>query len=223
VSDAPPRSAELRARVLAAARAESVVPRSIWLRRGAMALAAGAAVSLVTLVAIGGPSADGRPIAYYEAIVALWAAIGVVATWAGVSRGHSMLGRPAPWRVSVAVLTPVALVATALLAGAAWPSTFQGESGFHHHVVCIVCTLVMAAGPLVAFVLMRRGSDPVAPRLTGAALGATAGAWGATCIELRCGLATVDHVILGHVLPVVVLAVAGIAVGARWIAVRGAR
>jgi hypothetical protein len=219
VSDALP-PAELRARVLAAARAEPVAARTGWLRRSGILAAAGVSCSVATLWVIGGPSTDGRPVGYYATVVAVWAVIGAVATWAGVSRGRSMLGRPASWRLSVAVLTPVALATGALLAGLAWPSTFSGVSDLRHHVICAGCTVLMAIGPLAAFALVRRGSDPVAPGLSGAALGAAAGAWGATCIELRCGLATVDHVLLGHVLPVAALALLGVVVGSRLVAVR---
>jgi hypothetical protein len=219
VSDALP-PADLRARVLAAARAEPVAARAGWERRVGILAVAGAAFSVGTLWIIGGPSVDGRPVGYYATVVAVWALIGVIATWAGVSRGRSMLGRPASWRLSVAVLTPVALATGALLAGLVWPSTFSGASDLRHHVICAGCTVLMAIGPLAAFALLRRGSDPVAPGLSGAALGAAAGAWGATCIELRCGLATVDHVLLGHVLPVAALVVLGVIVGSRFVAVR---
>ena len=220
MNDRPMPSAELRARVLAAARARPAASRTTWQRRGAVRLAVGVALSVGVLLAIGGPSADGRPAGYFSIVLGLWAVVAMAATWFGVTRGRSMLGRPAWARVAVAVLTPVALFATAVAAGAAWPSGVVGHSDLRHHAVCVTCTLVMALGPFVAFLAMRRGSDPVAPRLMGAALGAAAGAWGAACIELRCGLATVDHVVLGHVLPVAVISAVGFLLGARWLAVR---
>jgi hypothetical protein len=42
-----------------------------------------------------------------------------------------------------------------------------------------------------------------------------AGAWAAVMVELWCPLAVHEHVLVGHVLPLVVLALAGSAVGVR--------
>jgi hypothetical protein len=47
--------------------------------------------------------------------------------------------------------------------------------------------LVGRAGPLIAFARLRRASDPVSPRPTGAALGAAAGAWGDATHVPICG------------------------------------
>jgi len=78
----------------------------------------------------------------------------------------------------------------------------------------------MALGPFIAFTFLRRGSDPVAPRLTGAAIGAVSGVIGAVGIELRCSHATFFHVAVGHVLPVALLAMLGALVAGRVVAVR---
>jgi len=213
-------SADLRARVLAAASAEPMPTRSAGLVRRAAVVAVGMVLSLLVLAYIGGPQPDGRPIAYFLTIAALWTGVVLVASWAGVGRGKSMLGRPASMRWIVAALTPAALVVATLLAGLCWPATISEPSTIHDHLLCIELGSLMAIGPLVAFAFVRRDSDPVAPRLTGAAVGAVAGAWGGLFIELRCGHCSVEHVVLGHVVPVVVFALAGALIAGSVISVR---
>jgi hypothetical protein len=206
--------------VLAAATAEPVPSRSAGLARRTAIIAVGMALSALVLVYIGGPRLDRRPVGYFVLIAALWLGIVFAATWAGVARGRSMLGRPTSVRVIVAALTPAALVVTAVAAGLLWPSTIGEPSTMGNHVVCIELGSLMAIGPLVAFALVRRGSDPVAPRLTGAALGAVAGAWGGLFIELRCGHASIEHVVVGHVVPVVVMTLLGALIAGSVISVR---
>lgn len=213
-------SAELRARVLAAASAEPVPTRSVGVVRRAAIVAVGMIVSLVVLALIGGPQPDGRPVAYFATIAALWTGVVLVASWAGLGRGRSMLGRSTSVRVIVAALTPPALIVASLLAGLCWPATMSNPSTVHDHVFCIELGSLMAIGPLVAFAFVRRDSDPVAPRLTGAAVGAVAGAWGGLFIELRCGHCSLEHVVLGHVVPVVVFALVGALIAGSVISVR---
>jgi hypothetical protein len=217
---APSPPSELRARILAAAQAEPVPPREAGRRRNLL-LVAGALVLPVTLsVWAHGPDAGGRPCGYVVALAAAWLLVSALATWGGVLRGTSMLGRSASWRLVVATLTPAALLVTAALAAAVWPQTLVDDATTRSHVVCIVFTFLCAIGPLTAFALMRRQSDPVAPRLTGAAIGSASGAWGALAIELHCGHASPEHVLLGHLLPVVLLGALGILVGHFVVAIR---
>ena len=59
-------------------------------------------------------------------------------------------------------------------------------------------------------------ADPVQPRALGAALGAAAGAWGGAMIDVHCAVTTVEHLALGHALPIVLVsALVGALVGAR--------
>jgi hypothetical protein len=175
-------------------------------------LALGFALSACISLYLGGPGAS-LPPGYTALLGAAWLLVGVVATWEGVARGRSMLGRPAIVRVLVAVLTPVALLATAMGAAMAWPETLATRTTVEANVVCVVFTLLFALGPLAAFAVVRRRSDPVAPRLTGAAIGAASGAWGALGIEMHCGHASATHILLGHIAPVVLLTVLGVLIG----------
>jgi hypothetical protein len=117
-------------------------------------------------------------------------------------------------------MTPIALLVTSFASGVGWPQTLDNESSIGAHLLCVVGTIGFALAPLVLFATMRRGSDPVAPRLTGAAIAAAAGAWGALAIELHCRYTSPLHVIFGHVVPVALLALAGMAVGDRFVALR---
>jgi hypothetical protein len=212
---------DLRDRVLAEVRSAPVAPRSVGSWRRTLVACAGVGVSFAILMSIGGPGPYGRPQSYTVALAALWALVGAAVAWAGVARGPSMLGRPVSWRALAAILAPVGLVVTALLASALWPPPFK-VADLDKHLTCIEFTVLMALGPLLAFTFLRRGSDPVAPRLTGAAIGAASGCIGAVGIELRCSHATLAHVALGHVLPVALLTVVGALVASRVVAVRAA-
>jgi hypothetical protein len=216
-------SAELRARVLDAVRNDAVPSRAAGARRRAIVIMLGFTVMFALGAAGGGPQLRGRPIGYVLALIAAWLPLAAMATWAGVARGRSMLGRPASWRLVVAVVTPAALLATWLAVALAWPATLRDMSGAHSHFVCIRATIVLAVGPLVAFVLVGRGSDAVSPRLGGAAMGAAAGAWGAAALPLFCGFTSPLHIALGHVLPVALVAAFGALLGERFLSIRRAR
>ena len=215
----PPPPPELRARVIEAARREPVPTRAVGSRRRARALAIGFG-ALVAMLAILGPRPMGRPDGYLAAVVLAWLPIAAAATWAGVGQGRSMLGRPPAWLVGVVALTPLAMMAVWACVAIAWPSTLHDASGPREHFICDVMTLALSAGPLVAFGVLRRASDPVTPRLTGAALGTAAAAWGAIVLHLLCGFTSPLHILLGHVLPIGLVALVGAALTARTVAVR---
>ena len=222
MSPTPP-PAELRARILAAAAAEPATPLAEGARRRTLALLLGFALPVALSVCLGGPHSGARPWSYVVLLALAWLAVGIAATWGGVARGQSMLGRPAAMRLAVATLTPAALLATSMVAALAWPQTMADDATMTTHVVCVVFTVLCALGPLAAFAFVRRRSDPVAPRLTGAAIGAASGAWAALAIELHCSHASPSHIVLGHVLPVVMLTLLGVLVGDGVVAIRAAR
>jgi hypothetical protein len=206
--------------VLEAARREPVRTRAQGLRAMTLTIALGFGAPVLLSWVAGCPNTRGRPMAYEALLTATFAVIAGVATWAGVSRGRSMLGHPPMWRVLVAVLTPATLLILALVAGAMWPETQLGHDGWGDFVTCLVFTPLFAAGPLIAFTVLRRRSDPVAPGLSGAAIGAAAGAWGAVGITLHCKHVTPLHVAGGHVLPVVLIMLLGVLLGQQVVALR---
>jgi hypothetical protein len=218
-ASAPPD--ELRERVMASVRAEPAAPRAAGVRKRATLVTGAIIFSVVLSVAIGSPGLRGRPFAYVASLAVAWSLVGIAATWAGVARGRSMLGRPAVWRLGVVTLTPLALLMASAALGQRWPETLTDGAELPAHLLCVLGTVAFALGPLAAFVAMRRASDPVAPGLTGAAIAVAAGAWGALGIELHCRYASPFHVAVGHVLPVALLALVGVVVGRRLLAIRG--
>jgi hypothetical protein len=68
---------------------------------------------------------------------------------------------------------------------------------------------------LGAALLAWRHVDPMTPRATGAAFGAGAGLGSALLVDLWCPVSYVPHLLLGHVLPIAVLAAVGASVGGR--------
>ncbi len=210
---------ELRDRVLAAVQREPVPSRAVGARRRVRAVVIGFG-SLLASLAYLGVRPHGRPHGYVAALVLAWLPIAAVATWAGVGRGRSMLGRPAGWLAAVVALTPVALLSVWAGIAVAWPSTLHDASGVRQHVVCDVATLLFSIGPLLAFSVLRRGTDPVTPALTGAAIGTAAAAWGAIALHLVCGFTAPMHIVLGHLAPVVLVALAGAALTSRRVAIR---
>jgi hypothetical protein len=218
---------DLRARVLDAARREPAPSRATGLRRRGVTVVLGFAFAVASTIAcavlLGGPAIEPRPVGYFALVAVAWAAIALVASWVAVGRGRSMLGRPTAQRAAIAVVTPIALIAVAAAGSAVWPQTVDGRSSLLAHVICGSLTILFALGPLVAFAVVNRRTDPIAPSLTGAALGAAAGAWGALGIELFCTRATPVHVFLGHVLPVAVLVAVGALIGQRLLGVVAVR
>ncbi len=217
MSASPP--SELRARVLEAARREPVRTRAEGLKRQVLTVVLGFAAPIVVCFALGGPKV-GRPPGFEARVPATVCGRGGVAAGGGGGGGRSMLGRPTSVRAAVATLTPIAFLGVVLLASAVWPETALSHDGPRDLAPCLVYTLIFAVGPLVAFALLRRRSDAVAPRSGGAALGAAAGAWGAVGITLHCPHVTPGHVVLGHVLPVAGIALLGVLVGQQIVAIR---
>jgi hypothetical protein len=221
------RTRELRARVLAAAAAETSPTRASVRRRtaviGLIAAATGIGAFMLfamlmsgsQLVRLGGEVAPRqhaeRSPALAVTTVAGALAVAVAAVWLALSRGRSMLGRPRRSLLYGVGLIPVGLLAwkvgSSIAFGdpmVAWPER-PGER-------CLALSLVIAAGPLLSFLAVRR-SAPVQPALNGAVVGLAAGACAWVAVDLWCPVAYVPHLLLGHVLPLLVLAGAGALLG----------
>jgi hypothetical protein len=254
VSAPAPTAAELRSRVLEAVRREPAPPRPIKARRHALLIALGFAAAggialirrgldrttrlplpagtgrrLWHVVAEGAPRTQGHLRGYVVTLEVLWVLVAIGATWVGIGRGRSMLGRSAASKLAVAALTPVALIVTWLVVALAWLETVIAAAWFEvlndtadvqFNTSCALMSIVYAIGPLIAFFAIRHRRDPSSPRQSGAAIGAVAGAWGAVVHFPFCQCTSPLHLVLGHVLPVVVLAVVGALVGDRVLGLR---
>jgi hypothetical protein len=123
-----------------------------------------------------------------------------------------MLGRPRWALVLVAVAVPPLLVAWKL----SWSARFvgalvavPGRPGLR----CFALSLVLALAPLAAILWARRGRDSVHPRALGAAVAVAVGALAWIAVDGWCPIGDPGHVLLGHWLPLELLAAAGALLG----------
>lgn len=211
----PPSS--LRDRILAEAKREASPPRGKVRAQRRLIVASGIALSLAIFAAMGamGP----LPRSFLLACAAGWAAVAAVVMASGMARGKTMLGMTTrSLSVTAAGLAPLVFGWIALLVFYMKPPCVAPEP--FGHVVCFSLGILFAAAPFAAVMWVRRGTDPVHPGATGAALGASAGAFGGMLIHLHCPYAGPMHAFLGHVLPIAALATIGAIVGRRLLAVR---
>jgi hypothetical protein len=209
---------ELRARVLAAARAEP--SRLMGSSRVTSAVGFALAFLPIALFDLRSVALHGRPLGFVVLNAIGWAALAATATWGAVGRGRSMLGRPQSWLLAVAVATPLGLLAVVCAGYLPWPAATAIEGTPFGDFVCFDAVVVLALGPLTAFAVARRRSDPIHPALTGAALGAAAGAWGAFALAIHCPVTSLAHVLTGHVVPVLLVAAVGALLGAKLLALK---
>ena len=227
-------NAELRARVLAAAAAKPSPTRAAVNRRnvliGVVAAASGIGAFIVfaqfmsgsQLLRLGGEVVPQQSLERSVWLVAatVGGALGVAAAalWLALGRGRSMLGRSRRWLLYGGVLIPVSLLAWKVGCSVAfgdamvpWPER-PGER-------CLALTLLVAAGPLLSFFAIRRRA-PVQPALNGAVMGFAAGACAWIAVDAWCPVAYVPHLLLGHVLPLFMLAGAGALLGQTLLSLR---
>ncbi|HEX3855385.1 MAG TPA: NrsF family protein [Polyangiaceae bacterium] len=213
---------ELKLRVLARVRQlPSPARREANLRRRAF-MAAGLLVPLLGFLLLGGSRPGQRPrsLVIETALGAL--VLAVSSLWI-VLGGGRMLGRSRTALLSVVAFWPVSLLLWKLWCGSsahvpeallAWPS--------RPGVLCFGLTFLLGSWPLFALALSRRRSDPTHPLSLGAALGVAAGSYAALLVDLWCPVGYPWHVLLGHVLPILLIGVVGLAVGHFALALRSA-
>jgi hypothetical protein len=175
-------------------------------------------VPLLVFVAWGGIRVGPRPdrlvlqTALGSAVLAAGFAI------VGIGRGRSMLGRPRSWLLAQVLLTPVLLLGWRVLISARY-SNMMVQWGERPGLRCFTLSTILALAPLLGLLWLRRGSDPVHPRLTAAAFGAAVGAGVWVLVDLWCPVGYVPHLLLGHVLPLLFLIALSALLGSRVIAV----
>jgi hypothetical protein len=212
-------SPEVRARVLALVRERPSLRRSAVRRQVAALSIAALAVPLLAFVAVGGIDRGQRPwelvaITACGSLVLALAAIRIV-----LGPGPRTLGPPHSWLLAISIMAPLALLLWKLSWGAAYGEvtlSWTERPGLR----CFALSFVFGLWPLLAFALAQRRSDPVHPASLGAAIGAACGLWAGTLVDLWCPVSATYHVLLGHALPIVLLALGGGWLGARILSLR---
>lgn len=204
--------ASLRDRILKDLQAQPAPTRSVVRKRTALFLIVAFAISLAIFWLLDGVRVTYRPTWLVEATAGGSFFLAFAVAWVSFGRGRSALGRPRILLTGVAMASPALLLFWKIWVSSQvsdglneWPQ----RPGFK----CLGLTLATGLGPLVAFVLARRGSDPVHPVALGAALGAASGTFAASLADLWCPVAYLPHMLLGHVLPLVTLTCAGALLG----------
>jgi hypothetical protein len=204
---------ERRARLLGLVAAEPS-PSRLEVQKRALAWSAlGLLVPLGGFALLGGVRQGPRPSALLLATALGTASIALVALGLALGRAGRTLGPTRARLLAVALLPPLLL--TLWKVGVS--STFAGMTELwpaRPGLRCFGLSLLFGIVPLSAFLVARRASDPVHPRSFGAALGAAAGLWAATLVDLWCPVAYPLHVVLGHALPALLLAGLGAWAGA---------
>ncbi|HEY3252508.1 MAG TPA: NrsF family protein, partial [Polyangiaceae bacterium] len=170
--------AQLRARVIELSAREPSPTRAQLSRQQRIVLTIVMLVPLLVFIAWGGIRIGPRPerlvleTALGSAVLAAGLAI------VGIGRGRSMLGRPRAWLMMQVLLTPLLLFAWRVLSSVRYPNMMAAwveRPGLR----CFTLSMILACAPLLGLLWLRRGSDPLHPRLTAAAFGASvgAGAW----------------------------------------------
>lgn len=210
-------SDSLKVRVLEAVRQRPVPPRQDPLPRSAgLALLAVVAMAAVLrwvpplLGEVGGLAhSAGRPASTGAWIVIGSTALALSATWLVLPSRRSMLAPARGPLLGLAVGLPLLVGAWLML----WHPTYHDpfvRTGWR----CFALTLLTAPWPFAALVHASRRLEPRHPGTAGAALGSVAGAWASVMVELWCPLAAQGHILRGHVLPLLMLSVAGAVLGA---------
>jgi hypothetical protein len=227
-------SAELKASVLAAVAAAPSPTRAAVKRRNAVLslLAAGSGVGAFVifallasdgqLVRLGGEVMSQRHLgrSVWLVVTTAGGALGVaaIAVWCALDRGRSMLGRSRGWLLCAIALIPLALFAWKVGSSLAFGDPMV-EWPTRPGLKCLAVSLLVAAGPLLAFLALRR-SAPVHPALNGAAIGVASGACAWVALDLWCPVAHLTHLLLGHVLPLCILGGTGALLGQKLLSIR---
>jgi hypothetical protein len=210
---------ELKAQILQAARQQPVLTRRQVAARVSVTLGSAIVVPLVGFLLVGAVRPGPRPWSLMLATAAGAFGIALAGVWVAFGRGGQMVGRARTRLLAMTVAAPLTFVAWKLL----WSEQYNGMTAAwpdRPGLRCLALTMLLAGWPFLALASLRRASDPTHPRTLGAALGVATGTCAAVLVDLWCPVAHPGHLFLGHVLPIALLGVVGIAVGDRILAVR---
>ena len=210
---------DLRARILEEAKKTPAPTRSEHQKRVAVVVTIGTLATTALFFAMGGFARGTRPVELMVFTAGFAILSAAVLTRLSAPRRPSPLPGPRQVLVAACVSAAPVLAVSVLAATFIWPPEAE-DVAMKSHVACALMTVVQGALPLVVLIVPRRGSDPVHPVVTGAALGMTAGAWTAAMAYLRCPHAEAGHCVLAHVAPTILLTAIGALLGRMFLRVR---
>jgi len=144
-------------------------------------------------------------------VLVLLAALTLAATLCAVSQGRGGLGIAATGLVSIAALVAPVYAALTVLQPlhSGHASALTGVSISPWGLRCIFIGTIVSASTLAIFAVTLRRAVAVATGLRGAALGAAAGAWGGLAVFVFCPSGELQHLLVGHVLPIALFTLLG--------------
>lgn len=187
--------------------------------RGVLALCGAATLSLSVLGRANVIPVEPRPPDVVYELLGGATLVALIAAWQGIGRGGSILGRTPARLVALLLLVPASLFAWKLRVLQGSPeltACVAGRVGWR----CLGWSLLMGTPPLVALALHRAGSEAISPALRGAASGVAVGATSWVLVDVLCPIGCLPHLLLGHALPLVLLALAGALLGHTLLAMR---
>lgn len=198
-------SADLRARLLAAAALTPATRPRTWARRALLSGLGTLAWWLAVMFALGlrFDWQELPTVALAETIFTLLA-VGLLAIAAGLKRGRAMVGATseslvlATWGLPTILLFLVVAVdprGPATLSFSGWPATVW------HARVCDLFTFAIALPLLGMGLLVPRGLTLSRPGWTGACLGLAAATWAHLLMRMHCPVGGIGHALVGHLLP----------------------
>lgn len=219
--DASRPSADLKARVLAASskQPQATPPRKRWLWQSLTMLTVSWALALGVFAVAGGVRPTGREASLMIGTASGTALLAALFGWRLLTRGSSSLGRARSALLPVIIGAVPALLVWKVLWSMQYPGGLE-QWETRPGLRCLGLTFAIALCPLIAFVAVRRGSDPRHPALTGLAAGIGVGAIATLCTDLWCPVAFVPHLLIGHALPVALLGGIGALLGNLFIRIR---
>ena len=145
------------------------------------------------------------------------AVVAAAGMWWALNRRRSMIGRSSRTLLIAATVTPLALLSWKVTWSVLYPRALDpwpGRMGFR----CLQLSLLLGVLPLSALLFARRGTDPTHPGVAAFSFGVSVGLCVALFVDLWCPVGYVPHVLLGHMLPIGLLGLAGFCMGKKLLA-----
>ena len=152
-------------------------------------------------------------------ILALLAVLALSATSFALWQGRDGLGIGSLTLASVAALVVPLYAALTVLrplhSGAADNVALTGVAISPWGLRCLLISMLVSAPVLAILAIALRRAVAVSSALRGAALGAAAGAWGGLAVFVFCPSGLLQHLLVGHILPIAIFTLSGAIVLAR--------